>query len=342
MIFRSRCAAAVATGLIATFVATAVPAVAADNGSIGIRLVEAPVSRKDDPRALTYVIDHVSPGTTLERAFEVSNSTTRTQKLTIYPGPAEIQDGAFVGADAGAKSELTQWTSVSQRRVTLSPGSSQQLTATIEVPSDGQEGERYGVLWASVASTGDSQVRMVNRVGVRIYLSVGPGGEPASDFEIESLTPGRTGTGRPFVRAIVTNTGGRALDLRGGLRLTGGPGGLNAGPFDVSAETLAPGDQETVPVLLNKSLPAGPWQARLSLRSGLLEKRARAEITFPDLGVGSAVEAEEDTSWWQSWPFLVGLALVLLLLALLLWLLRRRRRTVEDEVTSEPEVVATP
>ena len=334
--------AAVALSLLASVLATAAPASAADDGKIGIQLLEAPLERKDDPRALAYIVDHVTPGTTIERTFEVSNSTAEPQRLQVYPGSAEIRDGAFVGADAGQRSELTQWISVSQRRLRLLAGGTEQLQATITVPADASEGERYGVIWAAAASTGKGQVRMVNRVGIRVYLSVGPGGEPASDFAIDALTPGRLDDGAPYVEATVTNTGGRAIDLRGGLRLADGPGGLKAGPFDVATGTLAPGDTEALPVELDKSTPAGPWEARLMLRSGLLEKRASAEITFPDLGVGSAVEAEEDTAWWQSWPFLVGLALVLLLLALLLWLLRRRRRTEADEVTPEPEVVATP
>ena len=334
----SRVGAAVAA-LLAGLIAAAAPAVAADDGMIGIRLLEAPVERRDDPRAQSYIIDHVSPGTTIERSLEVNNTTNQSQRISIYPGPAEIHDGAFTGGEAGAQNALTQWTSLSQDEVKLAPNGDQVVDATISVPSDAQEGEFYGVLWASTASDGPGQVRVVNRVGIRIYLSVGPGGEPASAFEINSLTPGRTDKGRPYVQATVTNTGGRAIDLRGNLRLGDGPGGLKAGPFDVSTGTLAPGDQEKLPVLLDKSLPAGPWQARLVLRSGLLEERASAEITFPERGAGQAVAAEEDTPWWQSWPFLVGLALLLLLLALLLWLLRRRRRRPEEDQSPEPELV---
>ena len=311
-----------------------------DDGNIGVRLLEAPSNRADDPRARSYIIDHLAPGTTIERSFEVSNGTGQSRLIELYPGPADVTDGQFIGADAGARSELTTWTTVAPTEVRLGPGESAEVEASISVPDDASLGERYAVLWASTASLGQSQVRTINRVGIRIYLSVGPGGEPASEFEINSLTPGRTDKGRPYVQATVTNTGGRAIDLRGKLRLGDGPGGLKAGPFDLSTGTLAPGDQEKLPVLLDKSLPAGPWQARLVLRSGLLEERATAEVTFPEEGAGQAVAAEEDTPWWQSWPFLVGLALLVLLLALLLRLLRRGRRRPEEDRSPEPELVS--
>lgn len=324
MITRVRTGAAVTLTLLACLVAAAGPSAGAEDGRIGVRLLEAPVARKDDPRAQSYIVDHVSPGTTIERSFEVSNTTSRAQGLDIYAGPAAITDGAFIPADAGERGELTQWTTLSQRSVDLDPGATHELTATIRVPDDASPGERYGVIWASVASAGDGQVQVVNRVGIRVYLSVGPGGEPASDFEVVSLSPGRTDGGRPFVRATVRNTGGRAIDLQGTLRLVDGPGGLGAGPFEVETGTLAPGDREALPVLLDKSLPAGPWEARLVLRSGLLEKRATATFTFPDQGVGVAVDAEEDVGGWGSWPSLVGLALLALLLPLLFRLWRRR------------------
>lgn len=315
----------------------------ADDGSIGIQLLEAPTVRANDPRARIYIVDHVSPGTTIERAFEVTNSTSKAQRLQLYVGPATVRDGEFVGDPAGAESDLTQWSRLSQPEVELAPGEAQQLDATIDIPTDASEGERYGVIWASVAGAGKGNIQLVNRVGIRIYLSVGPGGEPPSDFEIDSLTPGRDAKGRPFVQAQVTNTGGRALDLEGTLRLTDGPGGLSAGPFELSSGTLAPGDAEKLPVTLDKSTPAGPWKAKLVMTSGLLEKRATATITFPDLGKGSAVKVSDDPAWWEGWPFWVGLGLLLLLLLLaLLWWLRRRRRDREPDDVDGADEPAVP
>src|SRR5213076_2151068 len=84
---------------------------------------------------------------------------------------------------------------------------------------------------------------VVNRVGVRVYLSVGEGEEPVSDFTIDALTARRDEDSVPIVETTVTNTGGRAIDLAGSLSLANGPGSLNAGPFDVQiGTTLAPGD----------------------------------------------------------------------------------------------------
>ena len=50
------------------------------------------------------------------------------------------------------------------------------------------------MIWAEVASpkTATHRVSVVHRIGIRVYLDVGPGGEPPSDFRVETPTPERT------------------------------------------------------------------------------------------------------------------------------------------------------
>lgn len=166
---------------------------------------------------------------------------------------------------------------------------------------------------------------MVNRVGIRLYLSVGPGGAPAADFTIDSLTAQRSSDGQPMVRAAVHNTGGRALDMSGTLRLMEGPGGLNAGPFpaDVGV-TLAIGGTEPVSIALDSRLPAGPWDAQITLHSGLVERTARATITFPEAGSAPAVVAVGSSS--NRLPAIIAAAVILTGLGLGMLLLFVRRR----------------
>ena len=133
-------------------------------------------------------------------------------------------------------------------------------------------------------------ITQVSRVGIRLYLSIGPGAAPAPNFAIVSLTAERARDGQPCVVASVHNTGGRALDLNGTLQLSAGPGGLSAGPFAANlTTTLAIGDTEPVTIALDRQVPAGPWRGRITLHSGLLERSAGATITFPATGNATPV-----------------------------------------------------
>jgi hypothetical protein len=296
----------------------------ADHTGVGIRLMDAPVATRDDPRARVYIIDHVKPGTTIQRRIEVSNDTGRTTAIAVYPAAAAIKGGSFVGLEGETPNELSTWTTVSTPRLRLADGVKQTLGVTIDVPSDASPGEQYAVLWAQTSSgAGGGGITQVSRVGIRVYLSVGPGGAPASAFSIESFTAERDASGTPLIEANVRNTGGRALDLRGTLTLTDGPAGLTAGPFPVSlGTTLAIGDVEPVTIGLDKQLPAGPWEAHLTLTSGLLTEKAHATLIFPTSGTGSTVMVAHGRGPW--WWVVVGL-LALVLLALASWLLHRRR-----------------
>lgn len=329
-----------AAGASASGSAPGTAATQVDNGSVGLRLVDVPVSAKDDPRARSYVIDHLAPGTVIERRVEVSNTTSSTTHVVLYPAAATIVDDSFLGSEGHTPNDLSTWTSVDPGTSEVPAGGLATATVTIAVPKDAPPGEQYGVVWAEVSSApNDAGVTTVNRVGIRLYIHVGPGSAPAADFTIDSLTAERSADGDPVVRANVTNTGGRALDMSGTLTLGNGPGGLSAGPFDATlGSTLAVGATGPVMIVLDDRLPAGPWDASITLRSGLVERTASATITFPDVGAAAAVPTDSPLPLWLV-PLVVATTLMLLILVGLVVALRRRRRR-QDQADQAPEPVS--
>ena len=203
-------------------------------------------------------------------------------------------------------------------------------TLTITVPIDAAPGEQYGVIWAEAPESpvADSGVKQISRVGIRIYLSVGPGAAPAANFTIDALTAKRSPDGQPTVTATVHNTGGRALDMSGTLQLLNGPAGLSAGPFPAAlGVTLGIGATAFVTIALDKQLPAGPWDAQITLHSGLLERSARARIVFPDIGASAPVKITTARSGWLN-RLMAGVVLLLLGTTGMLVVRTRRRRPI--------------
>ncbi|MDQ1021702.1 hypothetical protein QFZ43_008251 [Streptomyces afghaniensis] len=256
-------------------------------GYIGFRLLEAPVIRRDDPRALKYIVDHLKPGTTIERRFEVANKSDTRREVKLYPAAAKIAKNRFVFADGRTPNELSEWTSIRPGVLVLDPWGKAEAKVTIRVPQDAAPGERYAVVWAQNETPPDAQhnIGSIMRVGTRVYLDVSDSGEYA-DFRITKLVARRDKEGRPSVVAHVHNTGKRALDLQGKLRLLDGPGGLDApGRAVTQGTTLPPRGRGTVSVDgLDRRLPAGPWTARLQLESGTVKRSLSARLTFPPPG----------------------------------------------------------
>ena len=299
-------------------------------GSIGVRLVDSPTSAGDDPRAQMYIVDHLAPGTVITRRVEVSNGTAAIANIALYSSAASIVQGSFVGAASDTANDLSRWTTVSPGAAEVNAGGRSMATVVISVPTDAAPGEQYGVVWAEVRSpAGTEGITQVSRVGIRLYISVGPGGPPPADFTIDSLTAVRSSHGEPSIIANVRNTGGRALDMSGTVQLVGGPGGLNAGPFPVDlGVTLAIGATEPLMVALDKLLPAGPWQVTITLHSGLVERTATASLSFPEFGNGPVVPALERRSAAGFPAAMIGaIAVAVLAVSAGSFLVRRRRRS---------------
>jgi hypothetical protein len=307
-------------------------------GSIELRLLDAPSARREDPRARSYVIDHVHPGDSISRRIAVVNRTKGSVRVELYSGGAELERGGFIPMPGRGGNELAMWTTISPGSVEISPAGEALATVRIAVPRNASEGERYGVAWAQLpkSTPENGGASQVNRVGIRIYLSVGPGGEPPSDFVIDSVIAERIDDGTPAVVAQVRNTGGRALDMAGSLRLTDGPGGVNAGPFPAKlGTTLGLRQTGRVRVPLNRQLPDGPWDAKITMRSGLVERSASATIRFPrGEGAAKPVEVKSPSSLPLGVVVGVVLGLVLLVLLFLLFYRRRRRKRDAEQTTS--------
>jgi hypothetical protein len=302
-------------------------------GSIELRLLNAPSSRRNDPRARMYIIDHVHPGTSISRQLGILNHSANTVRVALYSGAADLAGGEFVPSAGRGGNDLASWMTITPPLVDVPPSREALATVTIAVPKGASSGERYGVAWAQLptsAPNGNGTLE-INRVGIRTYLSVGAEGEPASDFAIDSLTAERAADGTPVVIARVRNTGGRALDMAGSLQLTNGPGSLSAGPFAAKlGTTLGIGQSEPVTVPMDKQLPDGPWDARIDLHSGLVDRSASARITFPhEAGAASPVRTKPSPSRPLMLELVLLATLIGLFVLLILWIRGRRRRAIE-------------
>ncbi|TFD83511.1 hypothetical protein E3T61_20955 [Cryobacterium lactosi] len=326
--------------LLNIFAATSVPAAGSTSGfttqertatadeGIGIRLLDVPKAAQNDPRARSYIVDNLPPGTTIDRRAQLANHSASPLSVTVYAGSARIESGSFIGDEGDTVNELTTWTTLSESQLTLQARATADVTITVAVPGDASSGERYAAVWAEVRAPSDEDTTIINasRVGIRMYVSVGAGNGEATDFSIGTVEASRTPEGLPQVTATLTNTGGRALDVVGSLTLTEGPSGLSAGPFPTeNATTLAPGDQGQVVVTLEEGFPAGPWQAVLTLQSGLIEHEATAEITFPRAGQTVTLATGNGLNMWPVVVVSLGI-LVFLTFVTMMWARRQRRR----------------
>ncbi len=287
--------------------------------AFGVRLYDVPVIDAHNPRGRRYIVDFLHPGMVIHRRILILNQEPQASRFAVYPDAAQITHGAFVGDTGKTRSELTGWITIQHPVVRLAPRVSTLDMVTIRVPRNATRGEHYGVVWvqqtARARSARGTEILEVARVGIRIYLAVGHG-LPPTEFVITSLTGHRSPHGQPYLVAKVHDAGQRAVDINGELRLTDGPAGITAGPFQQQQViTLAPGQYGNVIFVASKTLPDGPWHAAVTLVSGLTTSAAQSTIQFGGQTMSSVA--------WLSWP-LRAVAIVIAIVAIVL--MRRGRR----------------
>jgi hypothetical protein len=296
-------------------------------GGVGVRLLDVPADAVNNPRARAYIVDNLTPGTTIHRRMVVSNTTKSELHVAVYPDAATISRGSFAGAPGHTVNDLSSWTTVSRPTLDIPAGSTAVDTVTVAIPSAASPGERYAVVWAEVrgAKNGGS-IELVSRAGIRMYVSVG-GTNPVTSFTMNTMTGQRNSGGHPVVRALVHNTGGRAVDLAGTLTMSSVTGALTAGPYPAQlGTTLAPGQSEPVSFVLTSQMADGPWNATVTLGSGLNKQAFRAQITFPRAGTAPVPAARPASGGFGIVPVLAGAIFIVLLAALGALIISHRRR----------------
>jgi hypothetical protein len=286
----------------AAVAAVRAPAGPPASDSFGIQLLDVPVSEAGDPRARAYIIDYLPVGAVIHRRIKITNEEPKTARFAVYADAAQIANGSFTGDTGATPNELTGWISLQHAEVTLRAGASVTDLVTIKVPQVATGGEHYAVIWVQQSALAHAAngiaINEVSRVGIRIYLAVGRGGAPPTKFTITSVTGHRSAAGLPSIAAHVDNTGGRAVDLYGSVRLTAGPGGTSAGPFSGRGITLAPGQSGNVTLGAPKSLPNGPWQASVTLTSGITTVTATASVQFAGIIVAATASGGLSLMAW--------------------------------------------
>ena len=142
---------------------------AEQDGLVGIRAV--PTASSTDDRG--FFVEEAAKGSTIVRHVAVSNRTDAPVRVRLYAGPAEMQGDNFVFADRGEASEATRWTRVTPGTVDVQPGREVRAKVRITVPDGAKVGDHFAVVWAELSNGEEAGLNVVNRVGVRLYLTVG-------------------------------------------------------------------------------------------------------------------------------------------------------------------------
>jgi hypothetical protein len=117
----------------------------------------------------TYIVQRMHPGDTVERHVRVGNSTPDALSALVYAGAASSSHGTFAWGEGHAQNTLTKWLTVQPAHADVPSQRAVDVAVRIHVPDSARPGKHYAVVWAELPR---SDTGVVNRVGMRIYLTV--------------------------------------------------------------------------------------------------------------------------------------------------------------------------
>ncbi|MFN2462957.1 MAG: DUF4352 domain-containing protein [Candidatus Dormibacteria bacterium] len=269
--------------------------------------------------ASPWLVYEVSPGeTVMDEAVVTNSSATTARDLTIYPADARAQpDGVFVADLLDQKPRmLGSWIQLDTSKVNLQPRAKTHIHLTLRVPATADAGEYEASILAQFETASENRVRIVHRVGLRVYLTVK--GSLVESARISAITAGhwweRGWPQDPVVlRVSGRNSSKVHLKVNGTVSADGARSPLEPSGKDI----VVPRDS---PFAIRTEWPSHPWIGRQYLTVDLAYGNRHTGRTAAVVGI-----------WYIPWKLLLVVLSVLLLTGYLgraAFLRLRRGRTM--------------
>ena len=259
------------------------PALAVDNGQIGIR----PANEPD------YFHVKLAPGAAADEAAIISNHTNAPTTLLTYPvdGLTTPQGGFGFAAQTDPKKTVGAWAQLTATQVTVPAQSEIRLPFRLNVPATASPGDYYGgviiqaapVPGKTITVQGGTavQLNIVQRQAVRIYLTVE--GTRRNKLTNGSLTWKQNGDEVAF-SLPVSNTGNTTLHPSSSVELASAIGVNQTLHFN-TPESLLPGQSITLHATLRHAAPIQLGGATVTEHSEAGNRQITADFTYVPWGI---------------------------------------------------------
>lgn len=120
----------------------------------------------------SWIIQDIANGSSVKDSLTLENLSDQEQKISLIVREATNEKGKFTPVESEKYTGLGLWTKLSENQVTLAPREKKKIPFEISVPENSFEKEYNGVIYALKEDSNDQNIKIVTRIGVRIYIHV--------------------------------------------------------------------------------------------------------------------------------------------------------------------------
>ena len=219
---------------------------------------------------------NLNPGGTVSGVLELKNTGSEPAEVKIYQEDVNVKaDGSteYAPSSGNHTRSNANWINLSTDRVTLSPGASQSVPYTLQVPNNNSQGSYWSMLMLEPISQNSRESQLTKapdensltihqkvRYAVQVITNIGNQSSANLKFEAPHVSKGEQGE-RAFSVGI-TNTGTRHSRPKVWLDVYGADGN-SIGKFNAETHGLYVGERENFSININDLKP-GNYKALLA------------------------------------------------------------------------------
>jgi hypothetical protein len=122
----------------------------------------------------SWIIREASQGEQLTENVILENLSDVPQDLSLAMREASPQNENFVVSENLDYKNIGNWVMLPQQTYTLAPHQKINIPIEIQIPGDAKTDKYYGGIFAVKQGSAENNLKIVTRIGVRIYLDVKP------------------------------------------------------------------------------------------------------------------------------------------------------------------------
>jgi hypothetical protein len=119
-----------------------------------------------------WIISSIATGNTASDSVTLQNLTDQPQSITLAIKEATIQNDKFTAIESTNFKDLGNWLQLPQTEFTLAPHEQIKVPVMISIPENTNQKEYTGAIYAIQQKTNSQNVKIITRVGVRLYITV--------------------------------------------------------------------------------------------------------------------------------------------------------------------------
>ena len=235
------------------------------------------------------IVGNVIPGQTLiwSSVVSIGASDPATVITVQVEGMTQGSDGTMEtlssSQDTGSYS-ARQFITLDQSSFPLAPGGSQKVTATIQVPQNAGDGQRFAMINIQTQATPGNGVNTISAVNVPIYLTI-TGSQMINTGKITGITTGDITNSQPIdIKTEFQNTGNYHFKVEGEVVVTNDQGvTLETVPIPLTTSNILPGVSRDIEAVFTPSGSLAPGtytiSSKIMLADGTLLDQSTSTFT---------------------------------------------------------------